>query len=153
VLDLSRLVPQARPLVTGADSEALARLGISDRGLLRSAFESTRGSGDKALVTQAIKDAMPIVDSMTPNGNGEQVLIDRLRERVRRNLDRVEGRLHDGYSDHPDYAEHGRAIEDAALLARMDDMRSAYPGVRLGVDLVRERTATSATATSATLTW
>jgi len=39
-----------------------------------------------------------------------------LREQATRNVERVEGRLRDGYLHHPDYAELGRSAENARLL-------------------------------------
>lgn len=121
---LDALAPAARVAVTEASSSDWERLGVRPGSLLRDVLEATRDSGDKERVTNAVRVGQALAERLEePATPGERHVLARLRETLQRNLDRVDHRLRDGYSNHPDYAEHGRAIEDAVLLGRIDDLR------------------------------
>ncbi len=117
------LAPSARHVITHAAADELERAGITSASLTRDILEATRDSGSQALVSQAVRDAHPVAARIEVTSDGERAVLDRLRHHLQRNLDRIEGRLGDGYGRHPDYAEHGRSIEDAVLLGRIDDLR------------------------------
>jgi hypothetical protein len=119
------LAPSARPVITGASVTDLERLGITPVSLTRDILEATRDSGSQVAVSQAVRDAHPVAARIEVATDGERQVLARLQEHLQRNLDRIEWRRRDGYSNHPDYAEHGRAIEDAVLLARIGDLRSS----------------------------
>lgn len=52
-------------------------------------------------------------------------------EQLQRNLDRLEGRLHDGFHTYPDYGELGKALANSELL--LDVHRVGGPGAPQGI--------------------
>ncbi|MCW2921283.1 MAG: hypothetical protein JWL76_1157 [Thermoleophilia bacterium] len=138
------LAPSARRLITTASTAELERIGITPVSLARDILEATRDSGSQIAVSQAVRDAYPVAAHIEVGSDGERQVLERLRLNLQRNLDRIDGRLHDGYSNHPDYAEHGRAIEDAVLLGRIGDLRRSRAAAT---------SATSDAAAGESLTW
>ncbi|MCW2921284.1 MAG: hypothetical protein JWL76_1158 [Thermoleophilia bacterium] len=121
---LDALAPAARIALTEASASDWERLGVRPISLLRDVMENTRASGDKERVSNAVRVGYALASRLPePATSGERHVLERLRATLQRNRDRVDHRLRDGYSNYPDYAEHGRAIEDAVLLGRIDDLR------------------------------
>ncbi|MCW2922448.1 MAG: hypothetical protein JWL76_2322 [Thermoleophilia bacterium] len=68
------------------------------------------------------RSAIAMLDRVPRDGPRAPVVAS-TRELLERNLERTNGLRTDGYGLHPDYAEHGRALANAQLLARFDDMQ------------------------------
>ena len=135
--------PVLAPMLYQASDDQLAAHGIDRLRLLREALEPTRGSGKQEAVAWATRRAWDVLAGLdeTTLDPASQTLVAELRTLLRRNADRAAGTLDDGYARHPDYAEHGRAIETAALLERIS--RPVEPAA----------TSAPTPATAETLSW
>lgn len=78
-------------------------------------------AGAPGEIAPLLRRTLAAVDDLPRGDTARQGLAAELRALLRRNLDRVEGRLHDGYSNYPDHAELGRAAATAELLTRLPD--------------------------------
>jgi hypothetical protein len=99
---------------------ALASIGLSSEDLLRSTVASLRAASpeDLSSLDQCMRLAKELLDS-TPKTPATRAIIEDASTLFDRNIQRIAGRSSGGYSNYPDFAELGRAIEQAELVASL----------------------------------
>jgi hypothetical protein len=106
-------------LARGGDA-ALASVGLTSEDLLRSTLQSLRAASptDLGSIDDGMRLAKELVDSMPAPGDAAAIRRD-ASQLLDRNIRRIAGTVSGGYSNNPDFAELGRAIEQAELLAQL----------------------------------
>jgi hypothetical protein len=106
-------------LASGGD-DVLASLGLNRTDLLNSAGAQLDGTGSLDLpdVLSNLQLTQSLVTGVTGSGHIKVAREDAIRL-LQRNIDRIEGRLNDGYSNYPDYAEIGAAVTQARTAVEM----------------------------------
>ncbi|MCB0879667.1 MAG: hypothetical protein KDC46_11910 [Thermoleophilia bacterium] len=109
------------PILLDASDSELARHGISRLELLAEVLGPSRDSGDKQIVQWATYKAQMVLAGLDESAldPASRTVVGQLRSLLERNAARANGSLSDGYAWHPDYAEHGRAVAAADLLAAL----------------------------------
>jgi hypothetical protein len=99
----------------------LDKLGLSSDDLLRSSLESLRARGVEGSndVLEDLRLARSVARGMDIDAPSQRLVRDKLVEALDRNVDRVEGRRHDGYSNWVDFADVGSSVSSGELLLRM----------------------------------
>ncbi|MCW2921246.1 MAG: hypothetical protein JWL76_1120 [Thermoleophilia bacterium] len=136
--------------LAGGDDAVLASIGVTRTDLLDSAVANLDGTGSTNLtdVLANLKLAQSLVTGVEGTGHIQTAREDAIRL-LQRNVDRIEGRLHDGYSNYPDYAEIGAAVTQAKTAVGMQ-RRLAEVAARAGAQVGQPA---NAEKVGETLTW